>query len=237
MKRKLILIVVGVIIIGLGVSTSGITPSISSVEEIVQINDNTNGIWYKTPARPPLGIREPRFLHPSTFNDKDDTFNIVIDLLNDNIEWNKTFGGRGVEDGFSVCEANDGSYVIIGCTSSFDVGGGDAWLIRLDKNGNELWNKSYGGKRNDGGFAGHQTADGGYILVGGTHSFGAGGGDIWLLKVREPAILLDISGRFGISAVVKNTGSKDLSNVKWTLDIEGILCQKNMWEGPLIYCQ
>ena len=46
------------------------------------------------------------------------------------------------------------------------------------------WAKSYGGASSDGAFSIQQTADGGYVVAGFTNSFGAGGADFWVLKLR-----------------------------------------------------
>jgi len=95
--------------------------------------------------------------------------------------WSKTFGMRTTDRAYSVQEANDGGYIIVGETF---VGGGshDVWLIKTDANGNELWNKTYGGGGVDKGRAVKQTTDGGYIIVGATGSFGAGWVDTYLIK-------------------------------------------------------
>ncbi|MDE2180438.1 MAG: hypothetical protein KGJ40_06285 [candidate division NC10 bacterium] len=47
----------------------------------------------------------------------------------------------------------------------------------------EQWAKTYGGTSLDQANSIQQTADGGYIVVGGTGSFGAGRGDVWILKL------------------------------------------------------
>ena len=56
----------------------------------------------------------------------------------------------------------------------------DVYLIKTDADGSEQWHKTFEGGRWDHGF--QQTRDSGYIIVGDTSSFGAGGADIYLIK-------------------------------------------------------
>jgi hypothetical protein len=89
--------------------------------------------------------------------------------------------------GASVHQTNDGGYIIAGSTEGIfnaSENSGDAWFIKTDANGNELWNKTFGGPERDWANSVQPTSDGGYILEGGTWSFGAWG-DAWLIKVAH----------------------------------------------------
>jgi lysophospholipase L1-like esterase len=97
--------------------------------------------------------------------------------------WDKTFGGAGLDQALSVQSTSDNGYILAGSTESYGAGSGDAWLIKTDAEGNELWNKTLGGVNWDGACAGQPDDDGGYILVGTTGSYGAGSNDAWLIKV------------------------------------------------------
>ena len=109
-----------------------------------------------------------------------DIFLIKTDAFG-NVQWAKTYGGPGYDEAFSVQETSGGGYIVAGITNSFGAGF-DILLIKTDANGNVQWAKTYGGTDNDLVYSVQQTSDGGYILAGGTTSFGVGGGDIFLIK-------------------------------------------------------
>jgi hypothetical protein len=48
-----------------------------------------------------------------------------------------------------------------------------------------IWHTNYGGTYNDEGSAGCRLADGGYVVLGATYSYGAGDHDIYLLRLNE----------------------------------------------------
>ncbi len=84
--------------------------------------------------------------------------------------------------GKAVHQTTDGGYIIVG-----DVGGSWLWDVQVtkaDANGDLVWQKSFG--KSNGPDHGHdiiQTADGGYIVLGDTSTYGQGGYDFWLIKL------------------------------------------------------
>jgi hypothetical protein len=101
-----------------------------------------------------------------------------------NIQWAKTYAYEGTDyaSALSVQQTSYGGYIVAGYTGSIDTGESDIFLIKTDAKGNVQWAKTYGGANDDGASSVRQTADGGYIVAGTTDSFGAGEGDIFLIK-------------------------------------------------------
>lgn len=100
-------------------------------------------------------------------------------------EWNKTFGGDDDDAALSVQQTSDGGYIIAGWTKSYGAGEEDFWLVKTDDVGEEQWSRTFGGPNNDRASFVQQTADGGYVIVGATESYGAGGRDFWIVKTDD----------------------------------------------------
>ena len=119
--------------------------------------------------------------------------------------WTKTYGGTLIDYGNSVQQTSDGGYIISGAAESFGAGNYDAYLIKTNESDDTLWTKTYGGTDEDQGRSVQQTSDGGYIIAGGTESFGAGGLDVYLIKT-------DVNGN--VSGIFNNSFSKkDVINI------------------------
>jgi len=99
-----------------------------------------------------------------------------------NQQWHQAFGGTEVDRAYYVQQTTDGGYILTGYTDSFGAGLYDVLLIKTDNLGNQQWMKTFGGSGRDYGNSVQQTLDGGYIVVGYTLSFGAGGDDVYLVK-------------------------------------------------------
>ena len=98
--------------------------------------------------------------------------------------WAKTYGGSSYDSAESIQQTSDGGYIVAGKTGSFGAGNYDMWVLKLNADGSVAWQKTYGGAGYDSYPAPQQTSDGGYIVAGGTNSFGAGGYDFWVLKLN-----------------------------------------------------
>jgi hypothetical protein len=96
--------------------------------------------------------------------------------------WTRTYGGSSLDRAYCVQQTSDGGYILAGGTYSFGAGYEDFYLVKTDSSGDTLWTRTYGGSSEDRCNSVHQTADGGFITVGYTHSFGAGGKDVYLVK-------------------------------------------------------
>ncbi len=123
-----------------------------------------------------------------------------------NLLWAKTYGGAANDRARSVEATTDGGVVIAGETESFGAGGSDAWVLKLDSNGNIEWEKTYGGTSNDYANSIKITPDNGYIIAGRTESFGAGGSDAWVLK-------LDSNGNIGGGCTYVGTSAAIVNDV------------------------
>ncbi len=98
--------------------------------------------------------------------------------------WTRKYGGVDTDWGRSVQQTPDSGFIIAGETYSI-ANSYDVYLIRTDPKGMKLWSKRLGGRENDCGFSIMMTPDSGFIITGGTESFGAGDYDVYLIRTNS----------------------------------------------------
>ncbi len=96
--------------------------------------------------------------------------------------WNRTYGGIDHDNGWALCTVDDG-FVVTGFTASYGAGNSDLWLLKLDNDGTERWNRTYGGLACETGFAIASTDDG--YVIGGYYESCGGVYDLWLLATNR----------------------------------------------------
>jgi len=137
-----------------------------------------------------------------------------------NIKWRRYFGGSNTDTCYDVTETTDG-YILVGSSDSTDIdisnnkGSYDFWIVKIDKTGNLLWEKSFGGSQIDEARAIINTNDGNFIIVGDTRSsdqdiiINNGGADCWIIKINTRGELLwekTFGGSsFDVARSIKNT--------------------------------
>ncbi len=116
---------------------------------------------------------------------------------NGNLLWQKSLGGSGNDECYSIKTTADGGFVAVGYTGSNngDVtgnhGGFDFWVVKLDAGGNLLWQKTFGGTANDAAFAALENSSGKLMIGGYSNSTDGdvtgnhGSTDYWLIWVSQ----------------------------------------------------
>jgi predicted secreted protein len=99
-----------------------------------------------------------------------------------NLQWQKTYGGSGDDDFYGITATTDNGYILTGLTNSTGAGDYDVWLVKVDSSGVQQWAKTYGGADVDIGYVAFES-DTDFVVDCTTYSYGAGGADVWLLKV------------------------------------------------------
>lgn len=158
---------------------------------LIKTDGNGNEVWTKTYG----GAGDERaswveatsdggyVLAGSTFSTgagKRDAYLVKTDASG-NQTWAKTFGGTENDGAACVVQTADGGYALVGFTESSGAGGKDVYLVKTDKDGKQLWARTFGGTGADTGACIRRISDG-FILAGTTTSSGAGGKDMYLVK-------------------------------------------------------
>jgi len=121
---------------------------------------------------------------------------------NGTIDWQKSFGGSGDDEGMFITQMPDSTLIVTGLTNSLDgdvdtmYGVYDVWCFKVSAAGNLLWEQSFGGMFKESAFAMDQTRDTSVILAGvatmaGGQVTGYKGGlyDMWVVKLKMTPVI------------------------------------------------
>ena len=136
--------------------------------------------------------------------------------------WDKRYGGEDEDSPYDILELKDGSLIlggssrssILGDKKSPNYGEADYWLVKIDKDGNKIWDKSYGGKSNDYMIGIDQNKVGYFLVAGMSISLPSGNKEDSLKSLFDMWILyLDESGK----VIWEKTIGGDKSDVPFEL--------------------
>ncbi|WP_291064852.1 MULTISPECIES: hypothetical protein [unclassified Empedobacter] len=113
--------------------------------------------------------------------------------------WEKSIGGEQAEYLYNAISTPDYGFLILGSSASDatgdiqkkNQGSLDYFIWKMDENGKQEWQNSFGGNGSDFLYTAKPTADGGYILAGASTSSKSGdktsnnqgAEDIWVIKI------------------------------------------------------
>ena len=119
-------------------------------------------------------------------------YDLWVKKLNQDGEtvWEKTFGGKDYDRLYSLIETKDAGICLAGYTISKGAGESDIWLVKIDKQGNLLWDKTVGGKENEIAFSLVETADKNFVVASITEGKGNGAYDAYIFKVSPAGQIL-----------------------------------------------
>jgi len=92
--------------------------------------------------------------------------------------WIKRYGGFGIERGYSLQMTMDGGCVIVGSKGGLE----NAYILKVDCNGDSLWSKKYGGDSMDYAYSVVNMENDGYAIAGGNSSIIGKGMEMYLIR-------------------------------------------------------
>ena len=99
-------------------------------------------------------------------------------------EWEKLYGGKGLDYFRSIIRDTKKGYIVSGGTRSFSNGDNQAWILSVDDNGYIIWENTYGDNGEDGFSMVEHSSNNGYIAIGHSSSFFSRGmNDVFMAKI------------------------------------------------------
>ena len=109
---------------------------------------------------------------------------IVYTNWNGDTIWTRTLGGSNWDFVYGLDTTSDGNIILCGETSSFGHGNRDAWIIKMNLNGDTLWSKILGGSQDEVANYIFEDRDSNIVVLGSTKSWGLGARDFYFMKLN-----------------------------------------------------
>jgi hypothetical protein len=164
-----------------------------------------------------------------------------------NTLWEKTFGGSMWDIAESIIELKSGGFLISGHSNSpgISTGNSDIFLIKIDNNGNKIWQKSYGNleyPNHEWAYDSVQLPDEGFLIVGGRDRYEEGSKNALILRLNKEGSIMwekellsednsselifsitnNIDGKYYICSTINSPSNPDQYQPKIIkIDIEG----------------
>ena len=127
--------------------------------------------------------------HTKSFGDASDTNAWIVRFdAEGNPVFEKKWGGDKSDIATAIVADKKGGFMVAGNTLSYGNGLEDVWIMSLNQNGRQRWQKIVGGSKSD--FANDITHQNGMLtLAGYTESYGSGNKDAWLMQFNASGSL------------------------------------------------
>ncbi|WP_050022017.1 hypothetical protein [Chryseobacterium sp. P1-3] len=152
--------------------------------------------------------------------------------------WEKYFSGNQHDYLSSTVSTREGGFLLVGTSYSSlaldkkdrSNGSSDIWIIKIDENGEEEWQKTIGTRYSEEARTVTQTTDEGFVVAGSTNhpKLGYGSKDVFVTKLDKTGNIISqlILGGKGLDEVEKVIPTKDGGALL------GIYSRSNIYEGP-----
>lgn len=119
-----------------------------------------------------------------------------------NLEWQRTYGGSLSDISEHICKTSDGNYAIAAYSKTISGDFYDFYYLRIDPLGDTIISRIYGGDSTDEARCLVEANNKDIIMVGRTYSYGAGEGDVYLIRVEGELELIPTLSEWGLLILI-----------------------------------
>ena len=115
-------------------------------------------------------------------------------------QWSRMYHALESESAKSIIQTTDGNYIFVGstkflrspCICAGPPRDSYAWLVKINSNGELLWEQTFGELKSNHANSVIQTNDGSFTLVGDTQSDNSSFSDAWVMKTAPSSNISEL---------------------------------------------